>query len=66
MHKLGKGSVFTTKYKLSLLVYAEEFDNISDAIAREKQLKNWHREWKWNLVKQQNPRLEDWYEFLRG
>ncbi len=65
-HKLGEGSLFTSKYKLTILVYAEEYDNISDAIAREKQLKNWHKRWKWNLVKQHNPKLEDWYETLRG
>ncbi len=65
-HKQGKGSKLTKKYKLSILVYAEEFDNISDAIAREKQLKNWHSDWKWNLVKTHNPKLVDWYEFLRG
>ena len=65
-HKLGKGSIFTAKYKLTILVYAEEFNSISDTIGREKQLKNWHRDWKWNLVKQYNPTLEDWYETLRG
>ncbi len=65
-HKLGEGSLFTSKYKLTILVYAEEYDNISDAIAREKQLKNWHKQWKWNLVKQHNPKLEDWNETLRG
>jgi putative endonuclease len=65
-HKQGKGSEFTSKYKLTILVYAEEFDSIVDAIDREKQLKNWHKEWKWNLVKQHNPKLEDWYETLRG
>jgi len=36
-HKQGKGSEFTSKYKLTILVYAEEFDNINDLIAREKQ-----------------------------
>ncbi|HCI70334.1 MAG: endonuclease [Bacteroidetes bacterium] len=51
---------------VGVLVYAEEYDNISDAIAREKQLKNWHKQWKWNLVKQNNPTLEDWYDTLRG
>lgn len=51
-HKQGKDSRFTSKYHLTILVYAEEFDSISDAIAREKQLKNWHKEWKWNLVKE--------------
>jgi len=46
LHKEGKGSGFTSKYKSTVLVYAEEFESISDAIAREKQLKNWHKEWK--------------------
>ena len=63
---MGEGSLFTSKYKLTILIYAEEYDNISDAIAREKQLKNWHKQWKWNLVKQNNPKLEDWYDTLRG
>lgn len=31
------------------------------AIAREKQLKNWHREWKINLIKAQNPNFKDLY-----
>ncbi|RNC84597.1 MAG: GIY-YIG nuclease family protein [Balneola sp.] len=65
-HKEGICSSFTSKYKLTVLVYAEEFDSIADAIAREKQLKNWHRQWKWNLVKDHNPKLEDWYETLRA
>ena len=65
-HKEGKGSKFTSKYKLTILVYAEEYDSISDAIAREKQLKNWRKKWKWELVKSQNPGLVDWYETLRG
>lgn len=64
-HKQGRGSKFTTRYKLTILVYAEEFDAITDAIAREKQLKNWHRNWKWNLIKEHNPNLIDWYETLR-
>ncbi|MEP5943186.1 MAG: GIY-YIG nuclease family protein [Balneola sp.] len=65
-HKLGEGSLFTSKYKLTILIYAEEYDNISGAIARKKQLKNWHKQWKWNLVKQNNPKLADWYDILRG
>jgi putative endonuclease len=65
-HKQGKGSLFTRKYKCNILVYAEEYDSISDAITIEKQLKNWHSQWKWNLVKQYNPQLEDWYNTLRG
>ena len=37
----------------------EEFSSAEKAIAREKQLKNWHREWKENLIKQLNPNFED-------
>ena len=42
-HKNGIGSEFTSKYKLTDLVYYEEFPDIYQAIDREKQLKNWHR-----------------------
>ncbi len=63
-HKRGKSN-FTSRYRLFELVYYEEFPAITDAIAREKQLKNWHRDWKWNLIKQANPELKDlacqWY-----
>jgi len=34
-------------------------ENIISAIKREKQLKNWHREWKINLIKQLNPEWKD-------
>ena len=54
-HINGEGSKFTSKYKLNLLVYFEEFQYIGDAIAREKQLKNWHRQWKINLIEKENP-----------
>ncbi|MGQ1909298.1 GIY-YIG nuclease family protein [Marinifilum sp. RC60d5] len=58
-HDEGVGSKFTSKYNLTDLVYFEEFDDISEAIAREKQLKNWKREWKTNLIKSLNPELKD-------
>ena len=58
-HKSGKGSQFTKKYSLKILVHFEEFTAIEQAIAREKQLKNWHKEWKWNLIKSNNPELRD-------
>jgi putative endonuclease len=64
-HKEGKGSTFTNKYHLKDLMYFEEFTNIVQAIAREKQIKNWHKEWKWNLIKSVNPELRDLYEDLR-
>jgi len=51
-HKLISG--FTKRYNATKLVYFEECSNINDAISREKQLKNWHREWKINLIRQSN------------
>lgn len=40
-------------------MYLEEYNDIKEAIAREKQLKNWHRDWKINLIKKINPELQD-------
>ena len=56
-HKLIDG--FTKKYNLTSLVYFEIFNNMQDAIHREKQLKNWHREWKINLIESINPDWKD-------
>ncbi len=53
-HKTGYGSKFCIKYNVSDLMYYEEYLLIIDAIAREKLLKNWHRDWKWNLIKTKN------------
>lgn len=58
-HKGGVGSTFTSKYNLTDLMHFEEFKNMSDAIEREKQLKNWHKDWKWNLIKEKNTLLKD-------
>ena len=58
-HKEGVGSAFTQKYNVKSLIFFEEFTSISQAISREKQLKNWKREWKINLIKSKNPNLED-------
>jgi putative endonuclease len=57
-HYQGLGSKFTAKYQLTDLVYFEIFTDIIQAIAREKQLKNWRHDWKVNLIKEQNPTLE--------
>ena len=57
-HQNGTGSVFTQKYNLKFLIYFEEFTSIQQAIQREKQLKSWKKDWKLNLIKKQNPKLE--------
>lgn len=59
-NKLTKG--FTSKYNCKKLVYFEKFETPYDAITREKQLKNWHREWKLNLIKEFNPDFKDLYK----
>jgi len=58
-HKQGMIPGFTQQYKCKKLLYYEHFTDINDAIKREKQLKNWHREWKLNLIKEKNPGMVD-------
>ena len=49
-HASGQGSSFTRKYNCHKLVYYEVFPDIDQAIAREKQIKHFKREWKDELV----------------
>src|SRR5687768_6392518 len=58
-HREGIKSGFAKRYAVHRLVYFEPFDDMDSAIAREKQLKRWHRQWKINLIEEQNPRWED-------
>ena len=58
-HKSGFIEGFTKKYKCVKLVYYEEYHRIQEAIDREKQLKNWKRVWKRELIEQMNP---DWID----
>ena len=52
---------FSKKYNLDKLVYFECHESILDAISREKQLKNWHRSWKFDLIEKKNPLFIDLY-----
>lgn len=56
-NKLVEG--FTQRYNVDSLVYYEITESVESAIAREKQLKNWHRDWKLNLIKEMNPEMQD-------
>lgn len=58
-HKSSEIEGFTKRYNCTRLVYFEEFSDVSQAIAREKQLKNWKREWKNALVETINPKWND-------
>ncbi len=58
---------FSKKYNCTIIVYYEFHETIKEAIIREKQLKNWRREWKLNLIKESNPELRDlWEEVSKG
>ena len=58
-HSEAKSSSFTNRYNVTKLVYYEEHESIDLAIKREKQLKNWHRDWKLNLIRSVNPEFLD-------
>ena len=53
---------FTKKYNLTKLVYFEQFNNITDAIIREKQLKGGPRKKKIALIELDNPMCRDLYK----
>src|SRR5216117_1557955 len=58
-HKRGLTAGFTSRYRVSRLVYFEQFGDVRDTIAREKQLKGWVRARKMRLIEQKNPTWED-------
>lgn len=58
-HKAASVSGFATDYHVDQLVYYEAFDNMTEAIAREKAIKKWNRAWKINLIEAENPEWND-------
>jgi putative endonuclease len=60
-HKNGLVDGFTKRYNVYNLVYYEIQPNLESAIKREKQLKNWHRQWKINLIEYKNKEWKDLY-----
>lgn len=58
-HKNNLVDGFTKQYDLHRLVLYEETNSIEAAIAREKQLKNWRRQWKTDLINTINPEWKD-------
>ena len=58
-HKNNEGGVFTNKYKCVKLVYYEDYNNVDAAINREKNLKDWKRSWKEDLIMKDNPDYKD-------
>jgi len=58
-HSMGQISGFTKRYNVHKLVYYECFNDVKLAIQREKHLKKWKREWKNQLINENNPKWQD-------
>jgi putative endonuclease len=65
-HKSGAAESFTKRHDVNRLVYFECFDEIEQAIHREKRLKKWTRAWKISLIEKDNPNWIDLYPQLAG
>ena len=50
---------FTAQHNVTRLVWFERYDLVTDAIAREKTMKGWKRQWKINLIEQNNPNWDE-------
>jgi putative endonuclease len=59
-NKVIKG--FTNKYNVDRLVYYEVYDDAENAIKRERNIKEWKRDWKIELIEKKNPEWRDLYE----
>ncbi len=59
-HRTATGG-FTARYGVNKLVWFEIYDDALTAIAREKELKKWWRDWKIRLIEEQNPGWIDLY-----
>jgi putative endonuclease len=60
-HKSKAVSGFTARYRVDTLVWFEAHESVEAAISREKQIKEWKREWKFNLIERDNPHWIDLY-----
>jgi putative endonuclease len=63
-HRTSAVRGFTSRYHVHHLVWFEYHDDALTAIAREKEIKKWRREWKINLIEQTNPEWIDLFETL--
>ena len=63
-HRIKAVAGFTARYGVDRLVWFERHDDPISAIAREKELKKWRRDWKIRLIEEQNPDWTDRYELI--
>jgi putative endonuclease len=64
-HREHRPGTYTARYKIDRLVYFERFQYVNNAIAREKELKDWNRAKKIVLIERENPTWEDLSEKWR-
>jgi putative endonuclease len=65
-HRTAAVDGFSQRYSVHHLVWFESTPSIEAAIAREKQIKNWKRQWKIALIEKGNPEWRDLYPELLG
>lgn len=65
-HKEGLADGFTKKYNVKQLVYYEPHETAEGAITREKQIKEWQRQWKIELIENQNPNWHDLFDAFKN
>ena len=65
-HKEEQVEGFTKRYRLKSLVWYEQHEDVEQAILREKQIKNWNRTWKIELIESLNPESYDLYKTIIG
>ena len=63
-HRSGETTGYVAQRRVYRLVYADHVADIEDAIAQEKRMKRWPRQWKFNLIERDNPDWLDLFEIL--
>ena len=58
-HKTYVVKGFTSKYNVTQLVYYEIYEDVNEAIEREKNMKAWKRKWKLRVIEEVNPNWDD-------
>ena len=61
-HRESLADGFSKQYGVKMLVWFEQHDTMESAIAREKAMKKWHRQWKINLIEAQNPKWRNLWD----
>jgi putative endonuclease len=63
-HREGLAEGFSKRHELDRLIWYEVHEDVTQAIAREKRIKKWHRDWKINLIQTTNPDWKDLYDSI--